>query len=81
MRTVGVSQARADLPALVDRAHHHDLPAMLTKHGRPLAVLVSWSWYETHRGDDDPSWYEARKGDEDADVNQSGSLSPIAGHE
>lgn len=38
-RTCGAEEARANLPALLERAHH-GTPVLITKRGRPYAALV-----------------------------------------
>lgn len=38
-KTYGAEEARANLPALLERAHHGS-PTVITKRGRPYAALV-----------------------------------------
>ena len=46
MRTVSVQEARAKLGDLVDIARLAGEPTLITKHGRPAAVLVGADWYQ-----------------------------------
>lgn len=56
MRTVSVQEARAKLGDLVDIARLAGEPTMITKHGRPAAVLVNPEWFEaTQRSNIGPS--------------------------
>ncbi len=51
MKTLPLSEAKMKLSELVDRVHATDEEIMITKNGRPAAVLVSAgefeSWKET----------------------------------
>jgi antitoxin YefM len=51
MKTLSLSEAKMKLSELVDRVHSTDEEVMITKNGRPAAVLVSpgefESWKET----------------------------------
>jgi antitoxin YefM len=51
MKTLSLSEAKMKLSELVDRVHSTDEEVMITKNGRPAAVLVSPgefdSWKET----------------------------------
>ncbi|PKN29214.1 MAG: type II toxin-antitoxin system Phd/YefM family antitoxin [Deltaproteobacteria bacterium HGW-Deltaproteobacteria-21] len=51
MKTLPLSEAKMKLSELVDRVHKTDEQIMITKNGRPAAVLVSAgefeSWKET----------------------------------
>ena len=44
MDTVPLSQARRDLPSLIDRVADHAVA--ISRHGSPVAVLISPSRYE-----------------------------------
>ncbi len=45
MRTASVEEARAGLGDLVDRARLAGEPTLITRYGRPAAVVVSEGWY------------------------------------
>lgn len=51
MKTLSLSEAKMKLSELVDRVHSTDEEVIITKNGRPAAVLVSAgefdSWKET----------------------------------
>jgi len=51
MKTLSLSEAKMKLSELVDRVHSTDEEVVITKNGRPAAVLVSpgefESWKET----------------------------------
>ena len=51
MKTMSLSEAKMKLSELVDRVHSTDEEVIITKNGRPAAVLVSpeefESWKET----------------------------------
>jgi antitoxin YefM len=51
MKTLSLSEAKMKLSELVDRVHSTDEEVMITKNGRPAAILVSpeefESWKET----------------------------------
>jgi len=51
MKTLSLSEAKMKLSALVDQVHNSDEEVVITKNGRPVAVLVSSdefeSWKET----------------------------------
>ena len=51
MKTLSLSEAKMKLSELVDRVHSMDEEVVITKNGRPAAVLVSpeefESWKET----------------------------------
>lgn len=51
MKTLSLSEAKMKLSELVDRVHSTDEEVMITKNGRPAAVMVSpgefESWKET----------------------------------
>lgn len=51
MKTLSLSEAKMKLSELVERVHSTDEEVMITKNGRPAAVLVSAgefdSWKET----------------------------------
>lgn len=51
MKTLSLSEAKMKLSALVDQVHGSDEEVVITKNGRPVAVLVSTdefeSWKET----------------------------------
>lgn len=46
MRTVSVEEARAGLGDLIDRARLAGEPTLITRYGRPAAVVVSQEWYQ-----------------------------------
>ena len=52
MKTLSLSDAKAKLSGLVDAVSRRDEEVIITKNGRPAAVLVSAdeyeSWQETH---------------------------------
>jgi antitoxin YefM len=52
MKTLSLSDAKAKLSGLVDAVSRRDEEVIITKNGRPVAVLVSAdvyeSWQETH---------------------------------
>lgn len=52
MKTLSLSDAKAKLSGLVDQVSRRDEEVIITKNGRPAAVLVSAdeyeSWQETH---------------------------------
>jgi len=52
MKTLSLSDAKAKLSGLVDQVSRRDEEIVITKNGRPAAVLVSAdeydSWQETH---------------------------------
>lgn len=43
--TLGVQQARGQLRALIDAALEQDQHTVITRAGRPVAVLVPYRWY------------------------------------
>ncbi|MBW2656695.1 MAG: type II toxin-antitoxin system Phd/YefM family antitoxin [Deltaproteobacteria bacterium] len=51
MRTLSLSEAKMKLSELIDRVHSTDEEVVITKNGRPAAVLISpdefESWKET----------------------------------
>lgn len=50
----GVEELRAELGDRVDAAHHAGEVTVITKHGKPRAVIVPYEWYreaETRRQD------------------------------
>jgi prevent-host-death family protein len=46
MRTVSIEEARAGLGDLVDRARLAGEPTLITRYGRPAAVVVGAEWYQ-----------------------------------
>lgn len=46
MKTIGVEDARQNLGELAERARLAGEPTLITRYGRPAAVLVNHSWYE-----------------------------------
>lgn len=46
MQSANIEEARRTLGDLVDRAHLAGEPTLITRNGRPRAVMVSTSWYE-----------------------------------
>ena len=46
MQTAGIEEARAALGELVERARLTGEPTLVTRYGKPAAVLVSYGWYE-----------------------------------
>jgi prevent-host-death family protein len=46
METVQIEEARKTLGDLIDRARLAGEPAMITRYGKPAAVLVPVGWYE-----------------------------------
>jgi len=45
MRAVSVEEARAGFGDLVDRARLVGEPTLITRYGRPAAVVVSQDWF------------------------------------
>lgn len=45
MQSVSIEEARRTLGDLVDRARLAGEPTMITRHGKPGAVVVSTDWY------------------------------------
>ena len=45
MRTTSLEEARAGLGELIDRARLAGEPTLITRYGRPVAVVVSEDWY------------------------------------
>jgi prevent-host-death family protein len=45
MRTVTIEEARAKLGDVVDHARLADEPTLITRYGRPAAVVVGAEWY------------------------------------
>jgi len=45
MRTVSVEGARSSFGDLIDRARLAGEPTLITRYGRPAAVVVSEEWY------------------------------------
>ena len=45
MRSVGIEEARRTIGDLVDRARLTGEPTMITRHGKPGAVLVAVEWF------------------------------------
>jgi len=45
MRTVSVEEARAGLGDVIDRARLAGEPTLITRYGRPAAVVVGEEWY------------------------------------
>jgi antitoxin YefM len=65
MKTLPLSEAKMKLSELVDRVHTTDEEVMITKNGRPAAVLVSpgefESWKETIKISSSPDLMEEIK--------------------
>ncbi len=49
MNTISVSEAKMKLSALVDSVNQTDEEVVITKNGRPVAVLVSPDEFESRR--------------------------------
>lgn len=49
MEQTGIEQARADLGEIVERARLSGDPTLITRYGKPAAVVVSASWYAEAR--------------------------------
>jgi len=47
VRTVSIEAARAGLGDLVDRARLMGEPTLITRYGRPAAVVVGEEWYQS----------------------------------
>lgn len=47
--TLGVQQAREGLRGRIDAALEKGEHTVITRNGRPVAVLVPFSWYEQHK--------------------------------
>lgn len=45
MRTTSLEEARAGLGDVIDRARLAGEPTLITRYGRPAAVVVSEDWY------------------------------------
>ena len=63
METVGIEKARASLGEIVDRARFTGQPTMITRQGKPAAVVVGAAWYET--------WVTRTTGRERGDYGES----------
>lgn len=46
METVSIEEARKTLGDLVDRARLLDEPTLITRNGKPGAMVVNAGWYE-----------------------------------
>lgn len=46
MRTISIEEARAGFGDLIDRARIAGEPTLITRYGRPAAVVVSVGWHE-----------------------------------
>lgn len=68
--TVPITDARGQLAELVNRVAYSGDHVTLTRHGRPMAVLVSVSDAQRSRG----------AADEPAQAEAVSSLTPLAGH-
>ena len=44
-QTIGAREARPELGALIDAAHYAGQHTIITKAGKPRAVLVPYEWY------------------------------------
>jgi prevent-host-death family protein len=60
MKTLSLSEVKMKLSALVDSVHSTDEEIMITKNGRPVAVIVSPDEFE--------SWKETQAVMSDADL-------------
>jgi antitoxin YefM len=60
MSTISVSEAKMKLSALVESVHNTDEAVVITKNGRPVAVLISPDEFE--------SWRETRRIQSDSDL-------------
>lgn len=60
MSVISVSEAKMKLSNLVESVHNTDEEVIITKNGKPIAVLVSPDEFE--------SWQETRKIQSDADL-------------
>lgn len=49
MKTLSVSEAKIKLSALVQQVHDNDEEIIITKNGRPVAVLVSSDEFDSWR--------------------------------
>ena len=54
METFGIADARKVLGEIIDAGRIHGRPVLLTRNGKPRAVVVPVKWYEARRRDDDP---------------------------
>ena len=65
METLSLSEAKMKLSSLVDRVKTMDEEIMITKNGRPVAVLVSpdefEGWKETNLLHSDPDFFNEIK--------------------
>lgn len=52
-RTVGVQQAREQIRSLIDAALEQGQHTIITRSGRPVAVLVPHQWYAEQREPDE----------------------------
>lgn len=50
-----VSRAREDFAAFIERVRITGEPVAVTRHGRPMVVVVPPEWYEAHKGTDGES--------------------------
>lgn len=51
--TIGVQQAREQLRDLLDAAVERGIHTGISRHGRTVAVLVPYSWYEKQTSETD----------------------------
>jgi prevent-host-death family protein len=49
MKTLSVSEAKMKLSQLVDQVHRRDEEVVITKNGRPVAVMISPDERESYR--------------------------------
>lgn len=45
----GIKEVRQNFGQVVDLAHYREEQTVITKNGRPVAVLVSYEWWERHQ--------------------------------
>ena len=46
-RTIPVTEARRDLPALTRELSKENFTVAITTHGKPMAVMMGWEFYST----------------------------------
>lgn len=55
MRSVSIEEARRTLGDLIDRARLADEPTMVTRNGKPGAVIVGPEWFSAAQADQSDS--------------------------
>jgi PHD/YefM family antitoxin component YafN of YafNO toxin-antitoxin module len=55
IRRLRAAEARAEWADVLDDAEHRDTATIVKRRGRESAIVLPLTWYELHRGDEDPS--------------------------